>query len=140
VLSRRAFVIGTAQAIAMIAVGRRAFALGLHLEGDEKHPDPRPGIDASKVLTKDALHEKDAAEVFDQVRQIPEVIDGIRCHCGCAKQADRYSLLSCFEGDGMAQHCEICQGQARLAFRLHRLHRDLDQIRTSIDARYDKKK
>jgi hypothetical protein len=102
------------------------------------HPPPRPGIDASKVLTKEQLHEPDAAPVFDKVRQIPEIIDGIRCHCGCAEQKDKYSLLSCFEGDGMGQHCEICQGQAKLAFSLHRLHRSLDQIRASIDARFDK--
>jgi hypothetical protein len=102
------------------------------------HPTPRPGIDASKVLTKDQLHKADAAPIFGKVRQIPEIIDGIRCHCGCAEQKDKYSLLSCFEGDGMGQHCEVCQGQAKLAFSLHRLHRSLDQIRASIDARFDK--
>jgi hypothetical protein len=36
----------------------------------------------------------------------------------------------------MALDCPICQGQARLAFRMHRQGRSLDRIRASIDARY----
>ena len=75
------------------------------------HPTPRPGIDASKVLTRDKLTEHPAAEpVFDMVRKIPQVVDGIRCQCGCAELPEFYSLLSCYEADGMAQHCVICQG------------------------------
>jgi len=41
-----------------------------------------------------------------------------------------------FEADGMAQHCRICQGQARLAFRMHGEGKTLDQIRTAIDAKF----
>jgi len=36
----------------------------------------------------------------------------------------------------MAQHCMICQGQARLAFRMHGEGKTLDQIRTAIDAKF----
>jgi hypothetical protein len=36
----------------------------------------------------------------------------------------------------MALHCAICQGQARLATRLHREGKTLDQIRDAIDAKY----
>jgi hypothetical protein len=36
----------------------------------------------------------------------------------------------------MARHCEICQGQARLALRLHASGKTLDEIRAAIDARY----
>ena len=101
------------------------------------HPTPRPGIDASKVLTAERL--KDSPRVlaaFDEVRQIPGIIDGIRCHCGCATADGFYSLLSCFEGDGMARMCDICRGQGRLAFRLHRAGKTLAQIRVAIDDRY----
>ena len=49
------------------------------------HPTPRPGITSAMVLKKDQLGEhKDAAPVFDMVREIPEVVDGIRCQCGCS--------------------------------------------------------
>jgi hypothetical protein len=101
------------------------------------HPTPRPGIDASKVLTHDKLTEHPAAEpVFDMVRKIPQVVDGIRCQCGCAELPEFYSLLSCYEADGMAQHCAICQGEAKLAFRMHEQGKSLDQIRAAIDAQF----
>jgi hypothetical protein len=101
------------------------------------HPTPRPGIDASKVLTRDKLTEHPAAEpVFDMVRQIPQVVDGIRCQCGCAELEGFYSLLSCYETDGMAQHCVICQGEAKLAFRMHGQGKSLDEIRAAIDAKF----
>lgn len=116
--------LGWAQALARVA-------------GPHTHPTPRPGIDASKVLTTDQLKENpDAAPVFDLVRKIPQIADGIRCNCGCAELPDFYSLLSCFEADGMAQHCMICQGQARLAFRMHGEGKSLDQIRIAIDAKF----
>jgi hypothetical protein len=101
------------------------------------HPTPRPGIDASKVLTHDELTEHPAAEpVFEMVRKIPQVVDGIRCQCGCAELPEFYSLLSCYEADGMAQHCVICQGEAKLAFRMHEQGKTLDQIRAAIDAKF----
>ena len=71
------------------------------------------------------------------MREIPGIVDGIRCHCGCAGNDGNYSLLSCYEGDGMARHCQLCQGQARMAHRLHRDGRSLDEIRAAIDERYE---
>ena len=104
------------------------------------HPTPRPGIDASHVLTDEQLKgaSKDAITAFDQVRQIPQIVDGIRCHCGCAvDKKSFYSLLSCYEPDGMARECHICQGQGRMAFRLHGEGKSLNDIREAIDAKYD---
>jgi hypothetical protein len=101
------------------------------------HPTPRPGITSAKVLTADALKENPkAAHVFDMVRQIPEIADGIRCQCGCAELPEFYSLLSCYEADGMAQHCVICQGEGSLAFVMHQQGKTLDQIRAAIDERF----
>jgi hypothetical protein len=101
------------------------------------HPTPRPGIDASKVLTRDKLTENAAVEpVFEMVRKIPQIADGIRCQCGCAELPEFYSLLSCYEADGMAQHCVICQGEAKLAFRMHEQGKSLDEIRAAIDAKF----
>ncbi|HSR42195.1 MAG TPA: hypothetical protein VLL48_08490, partial [Longimicrobiales bacterium] len=60
-----------------------------------EHPDPRPGIDASKVLHAEDLHNPAAAEVYDMVREIPHIVDGIRCYCGCADLPGYYSLLTC---------------------------------------------
>lgn len=100
------------------------------------HPDPRPGIDASRVLKAEDLHNPAAAAVYDMVREIPRVVDGIRCHCGCADLPGYYSLLTCYEEGGMAQDCAICQGQARLVHKGHRKGSTLDEIRAMVDFRY----
>jgi hypothetical protein len=114
--------------------GRRFLAAASMVLAD--HPTPRPGVDASKVLTAAQLHVPEAAPLFDLVRQIPQVADGIRCHCGCAGAPGFYSLLSCYEGAGMAQHCEICQGQGKLAHKLHGQGWSLNGIRAAIDAAF----
>ncbi|MEO8294621.1 MAG: hypothetical protein ABI613_03820 [Gemmatimonadota bacterium] len=105
--------------------------------GPGDHPTPRPGIDASRVLENDKLTDHpESVSAFEQVRQIPEIADGIRCHCGCSSREGYYSLLSCYEGEGMAMMCIVCQGQGRLAFRLHKDGKSLDDIRKGIDARF----
>lgn len=101
------------------------------------HPTPRPGINASKVVADAELAGTPSAlPAFAAARRIPQILDGIRCHCGCADLPDFYSLLSCYESAGMARMCVICQGQARLADRLERAGKSLDEIRDAIDARF----
>jgi uncharacterized protein with PCYCGC motif len=116
---------------------QRLGAASRHWPTTGPHPTPRPGITAAKVLTREQLADApQLVPVFDQVREIPEVVDGIRCQCGCAELEGYYSLLSCYEGEAMARHCAVCQGQARLAHRLHQDGKTLDEIRSAIDARY----
>jgi hypothetical protein len=127
--------------LALTFVPKAAFAAPLRallpiVVGPVRHPTPRQGITAARVLTARQLDNKHAAKVFDLVRQIPEVVDGIHCYCGCASREGFYSLLSCYEEGGMAQHCETCQGEARLAYKLHSGGSSLDAIRTSIDASF----
>ena len=101
------------------------------------HPEPRPGITSARVLTKDKLTDHPGAvSAFEQVREIPQIVDGIGCHCGCASREGFYSLLSCYEGEGMAMMCEVCQGQARLADRMHKAGKTLNEIRAGIDVRF----
>ena len=135
VVSLPALFLATAGAARRGAIAPCGMAMAPSAPGD--HPTPRPGITAAKVLTKDQLGEHvDAAPVFDMVREIPQIVDGIRCQCGCSALDGKYSLLSCFEADGMAGHCQICQGQARLAYRLHKQGKSLDDIRSAIDAKF----
>lgn len=102
-----------------------------------KHPSPRPGISGAKVLKqKDLAKVPNLVPLFDSIREIPEIVDGIHCNCGCTNPPEFYSLLSCFEGRGMARDCVICQGQGRLAVRLHKEGKTLDQIRAAIDAKF----
>ena len=102
------------------------------------HPDPRDGIDGSAVLasTDLAAFGEDVTSVYDMVREIPHVADGIGCGCGCAALPNYRSLLTCFHAGGMAMGCVICQGEARLAYRRHQEGQTLEQIRRAIDARY----
>jgi hypothetical protein len=130
-LPRRAFLGRASAALVFLWVG------GPRARRRAAHPDPRPGIDASRVLTREQLADSpDAISAFDQVREIPGVVDGIRCSCGCARREGFYSLLSCYEGDGMARHCEVCQGTGRLAYRLHRQGKSLAEIREAVDLRF----
>jgi hypothetical protein len=140
--TRRGFLASAARVLAALALlsPRDAWAAlgGAPRRGTKgPHPTPRPGIDASKVLKAGQLTENPkAAPVFDMVRQIPGIADGIRCQCGCADDPEFYSLLSCYEADGMAQHCHICQGEARLAYAMHEQGKTLDEIRAAIDDRF----
>ena len=88
------------------------------------------------MLKADQIEKPAVRAIFDMVREIPEVVDGIRCNCGCAELEGFYSLLTCFEEKGMAQSCLICQGQASLVYELHKKGWSLNGIRTAVDAKY----
>lgn len=137
-LTRRALLARlSALGLALCAGARSLRAAGPAPSREGKHPTPRPGIDASKVLKRGQLEEHpESAPVFDLVREIPQVVDGIRCQCGCAEIEGFYSLLSCFEADGMAAHCAVCQGEAKLVHRMHKQGKTLAQIRAAIDKEY----
>lgn len=104
------------------------------------HPEPRPGITAQEVLTPEQLETRGADDnvkaIYQMVREMPEVADGIDCYCGCALRPGYRSLLTCYYAEGMATGCPICQGEARLAHRRWKEGQDLARIRRAIDARY----
>lgn len=133
--SRRSFLQATAALVGSAPFG--------HLCGPgrtvvSEHPTPRPGITGAKILAADQLDvEPDVAAIFDSIREIPAIADGIRCQCNCASQPEYYSLLTCYEGpDAMARHCEICQAEGKMTARLFKSGKSLDQIRKAIDARF----
>lgn len=132
-VTRRTFMKSLLATSATMLVSRKLAFAGSVLP----HPDPRPGITGAHVLGADKLRgDKKLIALFDEVRKIPQVLDGIRCNCGCPNPPDFRSLLSCFEGKGMAKDCVICQGQARMAIRLHSEGKSLDDIRHAIDAKF----
>ena len=104
----------------------------------EPHPDPRPGIDASKVMTREQLKgwSEKILETYDKIREIPEIADGIGCNCGCAVRPNYRSLLTCYYSDGLARGCEICQREAKLVYGRFKEGQSLEQIRRAIDARF----
>jgi hypothetical protein len=141
-LSRRAFLQRSSAAfvVALLPSGSGATSATLKCHGGAlgPHPAPRSGITGDKVLTRQQLaHMPKLVPLFDAIREIPEVVDGIRCNCGCSSMPGFYSLLSCYEGSSaMAMHCPVCQGQGRLAARLHKDGKSLDDIRVAVDAQF----
>jgi len=89
-------------------------------------------VDGSKVLASDAVMPH-VAELFDAIRAIPHVADGVACRCGCGAIEGMRSLLSCYEGVGMAQFCTICEGDGRLVARMQGEGSTLSEIRAAID-------
>ena len=137
--SRRQFLCacGALLATTLVPMGAEASAPRRPRVSDP-HPTPRPGITGARVATREQLAgTPKLVELFDSVREVPGVIDGIRCNCGCGHAEGFYSLLTCYEGkDAMARECAVCQGQGRLAVRLHKAGKSLADIRVAIDARF----
>ena len=138
-LSRRGFVFSLTGAF-MTIVGPSRWAhehrCG-HGRSVGPHPDPRPDVDASSVLTaEDLAGYEHVLDIYDGIREIPHIADGIRCHCGCPDLPGFRSLLTCFEDNGMAMSCQLCQTEGRIVIRLHGSGRTLDQIREAVDARF----
>ena len=131
-LSRRALLRGALGALVLVRP-RLAWALGPRV-----HPTPREGITGAKVATAEMLKAApQLTALFDDIRAIPHVVDGIRCHCGCAELDSHYSLLTCYEGpNAMAMVCPICQGEGRVAVRMAKAGRSLADIRVAIDAQF----
>ena len=101
-----------------------------------RHPEPRPGITAADVLPPSTYAGYDQiVRAYEAAQQVPQVLDGLYCHCRCRENFDHRSLLSCFQSEHGAS-CDICQGEARLAAELYRQGRTLDEIRRAVDARF----
>jgi len=132
--SRRSFL----RLLPLGALGAIVAARPAPLGAAVKHPEPREGIDGSKVLTREQLEgwPEEMIELFEGVAKIPHVVDGIGCACGCALMPNYRSLLTCYYETGMARGCPICQGEARLAIRRHAEGQSLERIRRAIDGRY----
>ena len=98
------------------------------------HPEPRPGVTGARVMQGSKVPQR-ARQAFNAARRVPHIFDGLYCHCDCHDRDGLRSLLECYE-NGMATSCGICQGEANLAFRLHRQGRTLEEIRDGVDEEY----
>jgi hypothetical protein len=99
------------------------------------HPEPRAGVTAANVLLVEKLpNKKRVLEAYAAAREHPELFDGVYCICDCS---DRHrSLLSCFESD-QPTGCWGCQAQAEFITRLAKEGKNLAEIRTAIDKKWD---
>jgi hypothetical protein len=100
------------------------------------HPDPRPGVTAERVLPPSMLPDtRGVLEAYAAARNAPQVLDGLFCHCQCARNFGHRSLLTCFESDH-GSRCDICMREAMLATELADRGGTLQQIRHAIDDRF----
>jgi len=122
----------------VVALGVMVLLAGLLAtrSGNVQHPSPRAGLTAADVAPAERYASYPRiAEVYQMVAQIPEVIDGIYCHCDCSKHSDHRSLLTCFQDDHGAA-CDVCLTEAALAFRMVGEGRSLKEIRKAVDNLY----
>lgn len=130
-----------APAIRYVVMGMAAIVLVLGLVATRSanavpHPAPRPGLTAADVESpvRYAGYPR-VAEVYEMAAQIPDVLDGLYCHCDCSKHSDHRSLLTCFQDDHGAA-CDVCLTEAALAFSMTGEGKSLKQIRKAVDALY----
>jgi hypothetical protein len=98
------------------------------------HPAPR--AHAMEMMTKnpDDFVDPENKEVYKLAAEIKSTLDGLFCYCYC-KGGGHYSLLDCFKDDHGAG-CDVCKGEARLAYEMTKQGASLEQIRAAIDAQY----
>lgn len=129
--SKLPWVIAGAASVALVGV-----LLVKQTGGVVEHPDPRPGVTAERVLPPSLVQNTPgAAEAYAAARNAPQLLDGLYCHCQCARHFGHRSLLTCFESDHGSQ-CDICMGEAMLATQLASRGSSLDAIRRAIDERF----
>lgn len=135
--SRRAFLahLGGGAMAALWVSPRDARGMGVPVT---EHPEPREGIDAAGVLPRDEVeaYGSEVADIYDMVREMPQIADGIGCSCGCSALPGYRSLLTCYHAAGMAMGCNICQGTAKLVHGRWKEGQDLARIRRACDARF----
>lgn len=125
--------------LTVIGLGVLVLVLGLaatRSANGVQHPSPRAGLTAADVVPAEryAAYPR-VAEVYEMAARIPEVLDGLYCHCDCSRHSDHRSLLTCFQDDHGAA-CDVCLTEAALAFRMTGEGRSLKEIRTAVDALY----
>jgi hypothetical protein len=130
--TRRSALLYGVTAVLLVAAGLVVFARRANAN---VHPKPRPA--AMQMMTEDPDrfgNDPDTREVYKMAAQIKSTLDGIFCYCYC-KGAGHYSLLDCFRDDHGAG-CDICKGEARLAYQMKQQGATLQQIRAAIDAQF----
>lgn len=124
----------------VVAMGAVVLVLGLATTrtANAHHPAPRDGITSIAVSPSARYAAMPAvAAVYDMAAQIPEVLDGLYCHCDCSMHSGHRSLLTCFQDDHGAG-CDVCLGEAELAFRMRGEGRALKEIRAAVDELYQR--
>jgi hypothetical protein len=114
-------------AVAILALIQRA---------PSHHPTPRAAAEAGAVQSAERYAAfPQVEETYRGAAEIPSVLDGLYCYCDCSANLGHYSLLECFQSDHAAG-CDVCLGEAMLAYRKTREGASLAAVRKAIDQTY----
>lgn len=135
-IERRTFVRQLA-ALALFAGGGGGGGRGPWLRdgtSPARHPEPRSGVTAARVIADDELPDDDAESrrAYAAARAWPTLFDGVACVCSCPETMRHRSLLACFETLHPTA-CPGCLDEAALIGRLAKEGRDLDAVRRGVD-------
>lgn len=137
-ISRGAF-LRRASGIFAVAVLPRDFVFHFPAPSPLNHPEPRPGINASHVLSVEALaavKSERVKDAYEWARTYPAIFDGIACACSCGGDGGNHrSLLVCFETP-QATGCQMCRDEAQLVARLAKNETPLAEIRAAVDKKF----
>jgi len=129
---RRDAALYTLAAVLLIVVGVVLFARRASASG---HPQPRANAEQMQTESPDRYGAyPEAKEVYRMAAHIKSTLDGLFCYCYC-KGGGHYSLLDCFKDDHGAG-CDMCLGEARLAYDMIQKGATLQEIRAAIDAQF----
>ena len=103
------------------------------------HEHPAPRAEAEQIRTESPDRYGDypeAKEVYKLAAHVKSTLDGLFCYCYC-KGGGHYSLLDCFKDDHGAG-CDVCLGEAKLAYQMVQQGATLEDIRKAVDQQFGK--
>lgn len=136
---------GRAWVVLVLIVGGTAmwtYLMTRQLSGPQAPPVHANGLRVSGAGRSDASHVLDPARFANErVRQayaiahaIPPTLNQLYCWCHCEETLGMRSLLECYESEHAAG-CEICLGEAELAWELTQQGTtDAARIQAAVDA------
>jgi len=98
-------------------------------------PAQTPATSALPTPLPSELFQGRAREAYAAAAEIPDVLAGLSCYCGCKKSYGHRHLLDCFTDDHAAT-CGHCINEALDAHTLFMTGTPPDEIRKFIDEKY----
>ena len=101
---------------------------------EARHPEPRATAENIRLDSADRYHDAHVASTYRKAGKIKQIVDGLFCYCFC-KGGGHYSLLDCFR-DEHGSTCDICMGEADLAYEMNQKGATLEEIRAEVDRQF----
>lgn len=94
----------------------------------------KAGLDETNPLMPSSRYSSRVAWYYKRAAEIPEVLDSIYCYCKC-RENPRFrhkNLLTCFTDDH-ASECGICMSQMKMAWKMAKEGKSVNDIRFAED-------